>query len=146
MFQTRLQFELFDCHRKRVFESSMGVSREKQYQKAYQGSLRKAFESLSKKSSKAVLLAEEYTETIPLDTKLEKRERKSQAVYMNSKGLRIQLVENKDSYIGNLVLDSTDKGGFGSIDLQAFENVFAPCFQDFLVRVFRKSCANNWLF
>lgn len=115
LFQTRLQFELFDCHRKRVFESSMGVSREKQYQKAYQGSLRKAFESLSKKSSKAVLLAEEYTETIPLDTKLEKRERKSQAVYMNSKGLRILLVENKDSYIGNLVLDSTDKGGSGAL-------------------------------
>ena len=65
---------------------------------------------MSKKSSKAVLLAEEYTETIPLDTKLEKRERKSQAVYINSKGLRIQLVENKDSYIGNLVLDSKDKG------------------------------------
>lgn len=115
LFQTRLQFELFDCHRKIVFESSVGVSREKQYRKAYQESLRKAFESLSKKSSKVVPLAEEYTETIPLDTKLEKRERKSQSVYINSEGLRIQLVENKGSYVGNLVLDSTDKGVSGAL-------------------------------
>ena len=42
-FQTQLQFELLDCHRKKVFESDIGISREKKYQKAYQGSLRKAF-------------------------------------------------------------------------------------------------------
>lgn len=113
LFQTQLQFELFDCHRKRVFESSIGVSREKQYRKAYQESLREAFESLTKKFSKAVPLAEEYTETIPLDTKLEKRERKSQAVYINSEGLRIQLVKNKGGYAGNLVLGSADKGVSG---------------------------------
>jgi hypothetical protein len=115
LFQTQLQFDLFDCHRKRVFESSIGVSREKQYRKAYQESLRKAFESLTKKFSKAVPLAEEYTETIPLDTKLEKRERKSQAVYINSEGLRIQLVKNKGGYAGNLVLGSADKGVSGAL-------------------------------
>ena len=100
MLRTKLQFNLLDCHRKKVFESAEGVSREKEYRKAYQESLRNAFESLKEEQYQYVPLAEEYKKTIPLDMKLVEHENKSKVLYKNKEGLCIQLTENKGSYEG----------------------------------------------
>jgi hypothetical protein len=47
MFRTRLFIELRDCNNIEVFVSREGVSREKDFEKAYQEALRAAFESIS---------------------------------------------------------------------------------------------------
>lgn len=47
MFRTRLYIELRDCNNIEVFVSREGVSREKDFKKAYQEALRAAFESIS---------------------------------------------------------------------------------------------------
>ena len=47
LFKTKLKVLLKDCKNKVVFESPEGVSKEKEYDKAYQGALRTAFESLN---------------------------------------------------------------------------------------------------
>lgn len=100
ILKTKLKFDLLDCHRKKVFESSIGVSKEKEYRKAYQESLRNAFESLKEEQYQYVPLAEEYTKTIPLDMKLVENKNKSKVLYRNKEGLCIQLTENKGSYVG----------------------------------------------
>ena len=47
-FRTRLYMSLTDCHRKKVFTSEIGVSREKNYKTAYHEALREAFKSLER--------------------------------------------------------------------------------------------------
>ncbi|HSI70114.1 MAG TPA: hypothetical protein VK941_07765 [Gillisia sp.] len=47
MFRTKLFIELRDCNNVEVFISREGVSREKEYEKAYQEALRAAFQSIS---------------------------------------------------------------------------------------------------
>jgi hypothetical protein len=47
LFRTRLFIELRDCNNLEVFVSREGVSREKDYEQAYQEALRAAFESIS---------------------------------------------------------------------------------------------------
>lgn len=46
MFKTRLKVELKDCNDRVVYTSGIGESREKEYKKAYNVSLRSAFESI----------------------------------------------------------------------------------------------------
>lgn len=47
LFRTRLYIELKDCNNNEVFVSREGVSREKDFEKAYQEAIRAAFESIS---------------------------------------------------------------------------------------------------
>jgi len=47
MFKTKLQVVLKDCNNNIVFETKVGETREKEYEKAYQTALRNAFESFN---------------------------------------------------------------------------------------------------
>jgi hypothetical protein len=134
MLRTKLQFNLLDCHRKKVFESAEGVSREKEFRKAYQASLREAFECLKDEQYQYIPLAKQYTKTIPLDTKLVVSRNKSKTTYINSDGLRIQLEENEGSYVVSLassgVVKTSSETMICNLVKTSLPNVFKTLWKD----------------
>mgnify|MGYP000085230457 CR=1 FL=1 len=135
LFQTKLQFTLLDCHRKKVFESDLGVSREKEYRKAYQESLRKTFETVADRFDKHQTVAQEYTKTLPLDLTLIERKNNRQAMYVNSKGMRIELKANQKGYQGFHLQGSANSGVSDKLICRLFKtslpNVFQVVWYDF---------------
>lgn len=110
IFITKLQVELIDCRKQKVFISSIGDSREKKLKIAYNLALREAFESFKTLNYKYIpaknndKLAEVPKTVVPTTSVSNKTEQNIAAVKGDSQLLYAQPIDN-----GYQLVDSTPK-------------------------------------
>lgn len=97
MFKTKLWFELLDCSNNAVFTSEEGMSREKEYEKAYQEAIRASMESFKALSYSYEPLETPEAPALPAVAVVMTEE---VTVYTNDKGFSIAVKAANGSYVG----------------------------------------------
>tara|TARA_B100000809_G_scaffold266760_2_gene331270 strand:- start:1619 stop:2404 length:786 start_codon:yes stop_codon:yes gene_type:complete len=117
MLKIKTSFTLSDCSNEIVFTSEQGVSREKEYKKGYQESLRSAFKSFSEEEYiYAPLLVSTAAAFVPVSVpKKEITIASNKEIFTNEAKLSIELVVSKNGFIGNVLSSPTSDYSSGEL-------------------------------
>lgn len=106
MMKAKVTFTLSDCSNKVVFTSVEGISRQKEFKKAYQESVRNAFESFSELNYSYVPVAATSSLIAVSNMEKETATLADFTVYTNEDNLSLKLKSEKNGFVGYVATNS----------------------------------------